>query len=201
MKKILIVLLAVLALTFTSCSSAKEITRINPDSTTDLSEGWNDTDFKIASQALVDSCMEGGWLTKFYVNNQGKTPLLIVGNIKNLTSDHIETSILSKKIEVALLNSGEVETSADFNFRDDVRAEQLDQQYHSSMETAVELGNETGADFILQGSIKLNLDRNDNKSIRTYYIDVELIDLESAKKVWVGYYEIKKQVKRNKFSW
>ena len=201
MKKSLIIIIAFLALTLVSCSSAKEITRIDPNSTSDLSEGWNDTDFKIASQALVDSCMDGGWLTNFYIKNQGKTPLIIVGNIKNLTSDHIETSILSKKIEVALLNSGEVETSADFNFKDDIRAEQLDQQYHASSETAVELGNETGANFMLQGSIKLNLDRNDNKSIRTYYIDVELIDLESAKKVWVGYYEIKKQIKRNKFSW
>lgn len=200
-RKFLVVALLIMVMILVSCSSTKDIKRISPNELQDLDENWNDTDFKLASQALVDSCLDGGWITKYMVDNKGQVPTVIVGNIRNLTSDHIETSILSKKIEVELINSGEVETVADIGFREDVRGEQVDQQYHASAETAAEIGQEYGADYILQGSIKLNLEREDKDSVRTYYIDAELIDIESAKKVWVGYYEIKKQIKRNKYSW
>jgi len=112
----------------------------------------------------------------------------------------MDTTIISKKFEMALVNSGKVNTAADFEFRDDFREEKISQQYNASVETAAELGEEIGADFMLQGSVKFNLDQVSNTAIRTYYVDMELINIESGQKVWLGQETVKKKVSRSKYS-
>ena len=41
------------------------------------------------------------------------------------------------------------------------------------------MSNETGADFMLKGSVKTIVDKVDNKSVRTYFVYVQLINLET----------------------
>ena len=59
--------------------------------------------------------------------------------------------------------------------------------------------NESSADFILQGSINMILDTVKNKTVRFYQIELELIDIESTEKVWIGQKKIKKLVKQKRF--
>ena len=70
--------------------------------------------------------------------------------------------------------------------RGEIRTERQEQQEWASEDTAKRLANEYGADFMLIGSIKTNVDSIQGKKTRTYYVYAELIDIESNRKLWVG---------------
>ncbi len=190
--------IAVLLLFTISCQSGVSVNRLTSDADIDLSGAWNDTDIRIAAQSLVEDSLRSSWIDQFRMRNM-KNPVVIVGPFLNRSSEHIDTSIIAKRYEMELINSGKVDMVADVAFRATVRDEREEQQYFASESTAKALGKEIGADFLLQGSVRTNLDQVSGKSVRTYYISAELIDIETNKKVWVGEETIKKMVKQSKF--
>ncbi|MBO5236654.1 MAG: penicillin-binding protein activator LpoB [Spirochaetaceae bacterium] len=183
-------------LVFTSCSSTK-VERVDTDTITDLSGYWNDTDVRIVADSLIADCVNAPAITN-YVRTNGKLPVVIVGSFRNDSDEHIDTSILTKKFETALINSGKVDFVASASERGELRTEREEQQSWASEETAKRLANETGADFMLIGSVKTMVDQADKTSSRTYWVYAELIDIESNRKLWIGENsEIKKIIKRS----
>ena len=84
--------------------------------------------------------------------------------------------------------------------REEIRQERQDQASHASEATAKEEGQETGADYMLQGSINTISDRLEGKEVRYYQVNLELIDIQSHQKVWIGDKKIKKFVQRSRFA-
>ena len=87
---------------------------------------------------------------------------------------------------------------ADKTAREELREERKDQNKagYTSEETIKNLSGETGADFILQGSVKTIVDKVDNKTVRTYYVSVQLINLETNIVIFKGLNDsIKKIIK------
>ena len=191
----LVVMLALIVLV--GCSSTK-VDRVSPDTITDLSGYWNDTDVRIVAESLIADCVNAPAITN-YIRNNNSLPVVIVGNFRNDSDEHIDTSILTKKFEVALINSGKVDFVASSSERGEIRQEREEQQAWASEETAKRLANETGADFMLIGSVKTMVDQMDNTSTRTYWVYAELIDIESNRKLWLGENsEIKKVITKSK---
>ena len=58
---------------------------------------------------------------------------------------------------------------------------------------------ETGADFMLQGSINSVKDEISGKYVILYQVNLELVDLTTNEKAWIGQKEIKKVVSRRSF--
>ncbi|WP_320121384.1 penicillin-binding protein activator LpoB [uncultured Sphaerochaeta sp.] len=191
-----IVLVSILLI---SCQSPVSVSRISADTDIDLSGNWNDTDIRIVAEALVDSSLSSPWITQYKMAHPGDNPVVIVGTFLNRSSEHIDTSIISKRYEMALINSGKVDMVADQSFRASVREEREEQQFFASEETAKALGKEIGADYLLQGSVRTNLDQSGGQMVRTYYVSAELIDIETNRKVWVGEETIKKLIKQSKY--
>jgi uncharacterized protein (TIGR02722 family) len=178
---------------FVSCHSVE---RVDADTQIDLSGYWNDTDLRMASDALIKACLETPRLNQFEVS-QRRLPVIIVGNFRNASDEHIDTSILSQRLEASILNSGKAEFVASGDLRQEIRAERDDQQSgYTSDESAAALGRETGADFIMTGSVKTIVDRYDKTATRSYFITAELTDITTNRRVWIGEYnEIKKVIK------
>jgi penicillin-binding protein activator len=170
-----------------SCSSNTQVTRVDPATQTDLSGYWNDTDVRIVCETLIGECLASARVAQFQ-KTTGKVPVFIVGTFRNDSDEHIDTSIITKKMEAAILNSGKAEFVASKSERSDIRDERQEQQSWASEETAKALANELGADFMLIGSVKTIVDRSgDGKTrTRTYYVYGELIDVETGRKVWIG---------------
>lgn len=169
---------------FLGCESSN-VERIPADTQTDLSGYWNDTDVRIVAQDLTEQVLGAPWYNNFTRENK-KKPVVIIGTFRNKSDEHLDTTIISKKLEVSLINSGKVVSVANASERTEVREERDDQQINSSIETAKNIGNETAADYILQGDIKTIVDSNGKKTTRTYYVSAELIDIENNTKVWLG---------------
>jgi len=63
------------------------------------------------------------------------------------------------------------------------------------------MGQETGADFMLKGTINTIIDAISGEQVRFYQVDLTLIDLASNRKVWVGQKKIKKTIEKGGLRW
>lgn len=190
----------VAALVIFGCGATTKVSRVSTDTTTDLSGKWNDTDSRLVAKKIVKTILSNNWLFNF-IKEYNEKPVVIVGNITNKTSEHINTEIFCKDIERALINSGKVRFVAGSQQRKEVREERLDQQTHASMETAKKLANELGADFMLKGSLKSIEDSVEGEKVVYYQADLELINLESNEISWIGSKKIKKKIERSGYKW
>lgn len=180
---------------FFSCATTS-VSRIDAAQQTDISGYWNDTDVRLICNALIEDCITSPRIERFAQENK-RLPVFIIGRFKNDSSEHIDTSIIVKKMQTAILNSGKAEFVADSTSREEVRAEREDQNMgNASEETAKALGNETGADFLLQGSVKSMVQKAGNTTVRTYHVSADLINIETNRIIWSGFNDdIKKVIK------
>jgi penicillin-binding protein activator len=197
-RKIAILMLALIAAF--ACSSHKQVSRLQTDQVTDLSGQWNDTDAKLVAQEMVSDCLAKIWLTDF-LTAKGQKPVVTVGTIRNMSSEHIDTDVFSTDFERELINSGKIKFVAGRDQRGEIRNERADQQENSSDETMKKFGKEIGADFILLGSVKTITDEIEGRRTIFYQTDFELVNLETNEKVWIGSKEIKKGISQGKVKW
>ncbi len=195
LKKVWMVL--AVGLILAGCASVK-VDRIEVDETVDLSGRWNDTDSRLVSEEMISDVLSRTWIDR-YRAGKGKDPVVIVGSVRNRSDEHINTQTFVKDLERSLINSGEVEFVASSGQRGEVREERKDQAANASEATAKAEGEELGADFMLQGSINTISDRIEGKEVKFYQVNLELIDIQSQRKAWIGEKKIKKLVKRSRF--
>ena len=180
-----------------SCTSDPSVMRVNSLTRTDLSGYWNDTDVRIVCEALINDCLNSPRVDEAIKAKRGRTPFILVGRFRNESSEHIDTSIIADYMEIAIINSGKMDSVAGGNTREEIRVERQDQQSNASEETAASLANEIGADFMLFGSVRSIVDRAGNQTARTYFVTAELTNVETNARLWMGQNsEIKKIVTR-----
>jgi uncharacterized protein (TIGR02722 family) len=190
--KLLTAVVAATLVMTTGCTT--RVARVSPDSTIDLSGRWNDVDSRLVAEEMIKDCLGQRWLYKWETAN--KRPTVIIGKVRNQSHEHINTQTFSKDLERALLNSGRVNFVATKAEREDIRDEKEDQSENASAKTAKSLHEETGADLMLIGSINTIVDREGSRSVIFYQTNMELIEIESNQKVWIGEKKIKKFVER-----
>ncbi|MDL5047034.1 penicillin-binding protein activator LpoB [Oscillatoria amoena NRMC-F 0135] len=195
MKKAYIIAPAIALMLATSACQTRKVERIDPNQVTDLSGRWNDTDSKLVADEMITDALGRPWLKEFN-EKMGRKPVVIVGRIRNNTTEpDIQPETFIKDIEKEFINTATVTVVQSKEGRDDLRAEREDQQTFSTEESRKKWGKEKGADFMLMGVINSNVDAYKNEKVVTYKINLELIDLESNIKVWIGDKEIKKYIK------
>ncbi len=195
MKKALIVAPAIALMLITSACQQRKVTRIDANQQTDISGRWNDTDSKMVAEEMITDVLERPWLKEFK-EKMGRKPVVIVGRIRNNTTEpDIQPETFIKDIEKNFINTNTVTVVQAKEGRDDLRAEREDQQTFATVESRKRWGKEKGADFILNGVIHSNIDEYKRDRVVTYKINLELIDLESNIKVWIGDKEIKKHIR------
>ena len=195
MRKQLIIVTLIIAGSLALASCARQVTRVNSNTQIDISGRWNDTDSRLAAEELTDEILNGDWHTDFMQANEGKKPVLIVGLVRNKSHEHIESETFIKDIEKVLIKKQSARIVSGGKMREELRAERADQQTNSASSTVKKFGLETGADFMLQGSINSIVDAHKREKITYYQIDLELTNLQTSEKVWIGDKKIKKFVK------
>ncbi len=196
-----LMLVAAVFLVISNCSApSRKVTRLQADETTDISGRWNDTDSRMTAETMIRDVLSRPWLQEYQMKHNEK-PVVIVGTIRNRSTEHIPVDIFIKDIERELINSGQVSFVASAQQRQEIRDERLDQQSYASVETAKQLANETGADYMLQGTINSIVDSFEGQKAIYYQVDLELVDLEKNTKVWMGDKKIKKLIEQDRYKW
>jgi penicillin-binding protein activator len=183
----------ILLITLVSCQT-RSVSRIDPAKEIDLSGRWNDVDSrKVADQMIYDLFDSESF--KNYAKSKSRKPVIVVGQIRNKTSEHIEADNFIKKFELVIHNSNVADLVESGEFRDKVRVERSEQQDYADPATAKRWGMETGADVMLFGDMTSEVDTYNNKRVVNYITTLYLTDLETNKRIWYGQNEIKKYVK------
>ncbi|MEQ8472432.1 MAG: penicillin-binding protein activator LpoB [Marinoscillum sp.] len=194
MKKLSNAFILLIAVVLASACANRTVTRVSPDQQIDLSGRWNDTDSKLVADEMINDVLSRPWREDFSKANNAK-PVVIVGMIQNKTSEHIESETFIKDVEREFINSGMVRVVQNSVFREKLREERADQNEFASPETQSKWGRELGADFMMFGVITSVTDSYKNEKVISYKVNLELANLETNEKVWIGDKEIKKYIK------
>lgn len=189
--------LAVIALAAVSACATK-VERLDESQAVDLSGAWNDTDSRMVSQEMIQDSLARAWLQEFRGRAGQNRPAVIVGEVRNMSHEHINTQTFTLEMERALINSGKVDFVASKAERGGIRDERKDQDINAREDTRNAMGKELGADFMLTGTINTIIDPSGDTQVRFYQVNMTLISLADNRKVWVGQKDIRKLVTRSK---
>jgi len=199
MKKIILSSL-LLSLFAIACAPTQQVSRVAADTQTDLSGKWNDTDARLVAEEMIADASSRPWLNQFQQQNN-EPPVVIVGRVRNETMEHIDTEVFTKEMERAFVNTGRVNIVANQQERQQIRSEREDQQSFASYETTKAMAQELGADFMLIGNISSIVDQSvsGREAAIFYTVNLELVNVETNQKVWIGNKKIKKLIERSNF--
>ena len=202
MKKALILVSCFIILA--TCSSNPRVDRVGTDAQIDLSGRWNDTDVRLVCESLINDFFSSPQVSRFIqeysARNGGRRPAAIVGIFRNESSEHIDTTIISRVMESTIVNSGRLDFVAGGDTRLEIRDERQDQQLHASEATAAFLGHETGAILLLTGTVNSMVDRAGNTTVRSYFVNAEMTNIETNTRLWMGSNnEIRKVIQQSRF--
>jgi hypothetical protein len=199
MKKfwMLLALVMVTGLVLSGCAAQKTVERIDPELVTDLSGRWNDTDSRLVSEEMIVDCLNHPWISRHMTGGKGR-PSIIVGSMRNRSTEHIAVKTFVNDIERAFINSGQVKVVASAVEREELRAEKDDQRVFADPDTIKQMGKELGADYMMTGEINTIQDQEGGEKVTFYQTDLTLTDIETNEKIWLGQKKIKKYISRSR---
>ncbi len=193
MKKLFFIPLLILVVLAGSCQR-RTVTRVEPDRAIDLSGRWNDTDSRLVAEEMISDVLSRPWLSRFEDRNE-RSPVVIVGEVRNRSHEHIDAETFVRNMEREFINSGMVRVVQGAEFRELMREERADQQEFASPETMARWRREIGADYMLTGTMNSIVDQHGRDRVIYYQVNLELSDMETNEKVWIGEKQIKKTVR------
>ena len=172
----------------------RDVQRVDPNVVVDVDYRFNDTDARQVWQGMSNDAQFRGWIDTWMREHNGQRPIIIIGPIKNKTQEYIDAGLFTRNFEREMLNSGRVRIVGGRDDRGELRDERLQGQEWNTPETRKVLKNELGADLMLLGDIIQVKDRSLNgRTVVNYYqVNLDLTNIESNEKVWIGSVEVKK---------
>lgn len=156
-----------------------------------LNDQWSETDMQKAVQDLVASLMASP-----AISQAKKMPVVMVTNLQNKTSEHIDTQSVMDMVRVELMKSGKV-GFIDKEARQDISEEY---NYQNSGMVAEDSkkgpGGQVGADFIINGRLD-SIVQEVGKDKSVYYkLTLNLTNIKSSMITWSDQKQIRKTFKK-----
>ncbi len=191
------VVVACASLVGLGCGHETRVTRVDAGVVTDLSGRWNDTDSRMVAETMVKESLSYPWLNNF-TQAKNRQPVVVVGTVLNRSHEHIDVQTFITDLERELTNSQKVTFVAGKGEREEIRTERKEQAMYAREDTQKAPGRETGADYMMKGTIATILDEADGTKAVFYQVDLQMVDLESNAKVWYGQKKIKKVIEKKR---
>ncbi|MEM1023444.1 MAG: penicillin-binding protein activator LpoB [Myxococcota bacterium] len=195
------ILSILVATALVGCASTPKVTRTASGSTEggDLSGYWNDIDAELTAKTLTGQLLDSPWIGDFRDESGRKPVIKLAGVVKRTDDRNVNTQFFGKQLERFLLNSGRVRVVAAKGQEDINVSERTRQSQQASDDSAKTQFNELGADFTLQTVINSqNESDGGGKAVRAYLVNMELLNVETNEKVWIGERKIRKAIERAK---
>ncbi|MDA0748474.1 MAG: penicillin-binding protein activator LpoB [bacterium] len=193
MKRTLFILLATLALT-TSCAGPRSFTKgtyEDPEKIALLDDQFSENDMQLIAKKMVNSL-----IVSEQVAQKTEAPILIVGNMRNRTTEHIDMKMLSDKVRTSLIQSGKFRFTDAENRRDIAEEYEYQQSGYVDPSQAKGPGNQASADFLLSCTLTSNIQQVGKDKLVYYKATFQLTDLLTAQIVWTDEKEIRKAYKK-----
>ncbi|MGZ3691781.1 MAG: penicillin-binding protein activator LpoB [Pseudobdellovibrio sp.] len=156
-----------------------------------MNDQWSETDMQVSVKAMVESMVAHPAIA-----NAQKMPIVMVTNLQNKTSEHIDTQSIMDMIRVDLTNSGRV-AFIDKEAREDISNEyNYENSGIVSEETKKSAGGQTGADFIVNGRLDSIVQEVGKEKTVYYKLTLNMTNLKTGVIAWTNYKEIRKAYKK-----
>jgi uncharacterized protein (TIGR02722 family) len=152
-----------------------------------LNDSWSETDMQNAVKSMVQSMMAHPVIAK-----SNTPPLVMVTQLQNKTSEHIDTQSVMDMVRVELMQSGRVEF-IDKEARQDI-ADEYNYQNSGmvSDETKKGPGGQAGADFIINGRLDSIVQEAGKDKTVYYKLTLNLTNLKTTRIAWTDHKQIRK---------
>lgn len=156
-----------------------------------MTDQWSETDMQTVVSSLVASLVAHPAIAK-----AKKPPIVMVTNLQNKTSEHIDTQSIMDMVRVDLMKTGEV-SFVDKEARQDIK-EEYDYQNSGMVgeETKKGPGGQTGADYIVNGRLDSIVQEVGKKKTVYYKITLNLTNLKTGVISWTDQKQIRKAYKK-----
>ena len=157
-----------------------------------VSNQFGSTDLQSIAESMTRSLLQSGVIVN------GNRPRLTVADVKNKTSEYIDTGSITKSIRSQLLKSGTVRFVANIDEMQ-TKTDELMRQNQSGLydkKSTKKLGKMKGADFQLEGEITSIVKKNAGLTDVYYKFSLAMVDIESGELEWADEKEIRKQSRR-----
>ena len=178
----------------TGCASGPEVSYQDPTKVETLTNEFGTTDVQMITDKMVASLLE----TPIFGSDR---PVLWVTPIRNKTSEHIDTKMVTDRIRTALLKSGKVRFTAASDIPKELQ-KQIDYQNESGIvdsSTASRQARQIGAKFMLYGEIGSIVKQAGRSKLVDYQITLNLTNVETGIIEWADDKSIRKGSTRATF--
>ncbi len=175
---------------------------VEPEEELHYDEAYDPSDKKRIVDTLVSSLLE-----RTPVPATSDRPVIVIYDIANRTSEHIDTSGISDDIRQAMLESGR------FRFVSKVQRDNIDKetayQYSGkvSARTRIQQAQQVGARYMMSGTLR-SIEKEQpkqmrlkKKSLRYYSLHLELTDIQSGLLEWTNKVEIIREASKPFIGW
>ncbi len=158
----------------------------------EVSRNFGIKDEKILVDALVQKMKKDSRLVNYF---GAKVPTLLVGEIVNKTSEHLDTSSIVSSLKVEISSTGIVRILDRANKDLLLEEQKLNQAGFTSAERATKIGKLWGAKFYLSGSLSSKVAYTKKATNNYYKLVVSILDIETGQEIWVGESDVNKITK------
>ena len=163
----------------------------DPEKQNLLNDSWSETDMQKTVESLVASMVAHP-----VINNAKKLPIVMVTQLQNKTSEHIDTQSVMDMVRVDLMKTGKT-SFVDKEARQDI-ADEYNYQNSGMVgdETKKGPGGQTGADFIVNGRLDSIVQEVGKEKTVYYKITLNLTNLKTGVISWSDQKQIRKYFKK-----
>jgi len=155
-----------------------------------LNDQWSETDMQKVAADLVSSMINHP-----EISNAKRPPIVMVTRLQNKTSEHIDTQSIMDMIRVELSRGGKV-AFVDKEAREDIAEEIEYQAQNVSADTRKSKGEQTGADYIINGRLDTIVQQVGKDKTVYYKVTLNLTNLKRNLIVWTDHKQLRKKFRK-----
>ena len=179
--------------TLAGCAVAPTVRYGDSKAVETVTTEFGSTDLQVIAETMARSLLVSG-----VVAYSRETPTITVSEVRNKTTEYIDTRVITDKIRTQLTRSGKVRFAVSINEMQN-QVDELKRQNQTglySSQSKTKMGNMTGAKYRVEGAISSITKQNKNVRDVFFVFNLNLINNETGVVEWADEKEIRKTASR-----
>jgi penicillin-binding protein activator len=179
--------------TLAGCAVAPTVRYGDSKAVETVTTEFGSTDLQIIAETMARSLLVSGVVT-----DSREAPTITVSEVRNKTTEYIDTRVITDKIRTQLTRSGKVRFAVSINEMQN-QVDELKRQNQTglySSQSKTKMGNMTGAKYRVEGAISSITKQNKNVRDVFFVFNLNLINNETGVVEWADEKEIRKTASR-----
>jgi uncharacterized protein (TIGR02722 family) len=170
----------------------------DPNTIEMLSDQFNENDLQLIAKKMAESLAHS---PRFAQGDPQKPPIVLVGKLKNSTSEHVDMRSLGDKIQTALAQTGRF-ALVDQQARWDIAEEyEYQQSGYVNPNEAKGPGQQVSVDFLMTGDLASIIQEVGNDKLVYYKMTAKLNNVRTGLIEWTDEKQIRKKFEKRTVGW